>query len=151
MFRVRGSLPPNRRVDLAGIEPLAEQVLLHTAEIRRRIPSEPAVDHAVDRRVFVDVGEDFRHRGPGQLAVDAERLHLAEHAEAAAPLDERVGTCAGERGTAIVQRSIAPETLDGGVDLVSLELFACQALSDLSLAQLPAREHAQAGDIRVGH
>ena len=66
-------------------------------------------------------------------------------------LQVRLGSRARERSAAVIQRALNLQTRDGFLDLLWLELAACEARTHLRLAQLSTSQHTQACHVRAGH
>lgn len=86
-----------------------------------------AVAHAflerlLEQRRLVDLTEHFGDGGPRNVAGDAERFDLTDYPGAAALPDLRLGTRAGERNPAVVERTLLAQPLHGLVYLFRIEL-----------------------------
>ena len=72
------------RGDPTGIETLAEQVPVDASKdgrvAQRESVTKPAVERLLEKRVFIELREDFGYRVPGDVAVDPKRLDLADDA-----------------------------------------------------------------------
>ena len=126
---------------------------MHAAEVRRVAQrdarTKPSFERLLEQRAFIDLSEHFRHGILRHLARNAERLNLTHDARAAAVSYSNLGSRAGEGRTAIVDRTLAAQPRDGGIDILGFELAAAEPCAKLSFCELTAREECQAGDIRA--
>src|SRR5688572_12854868 len=147
-----------RRGHFRRVESLDEQIApdaVRRGGVGNRAPPQALLERLLQQLRLVELGEDLGNRLARDAPVDAERLDLPLHAQAAALLDPHLGARAGESGAAVVERALAREPRDRGVDVVVLVTAPRQAAAYLRLRQLPPGEHRQAGDVRaavlVGH
>ena len=120
------------------VESLREQVPVNAPYgrrfLERDIVPQPPGERLLDQEVFVEVFEDFRDGRARDVARDAERFDLSQRPQLSMALDVRFRSCAGQRGSAIVQGAFAQQAGDRCIDVVRLELAPLEACADLGFA-----------------
>jgi len=153
MTDVRDTVP-DCGMDAGRIESLREQVAVHATYdggFRQRCVAKPPAEYLCDHFVFVKVLKDLGNGRAREVLRDTERFDLAQRSQTPVTLHVRLGSRAGERGTAVIQRAFTLQERDGLVDLTRVELAAREAGTHLRFAQFSTSQHAQACHVRAGH
>lgn len=140
---------PDGGMHAGRVEALREQVPVDAPDgrrfLERRAVPQPPVERLLDQAVLIEVAEDFGNGRPCHVTRDAKCFELAQRSQLPMTLHLRLCSRTGQRGAAIVQGALAPQTVDGRVDVARPELAAREACPDLRFAQLSAGEHLQPG------
>ena len=111
--------------NLARVESLTEEPSVQAAErlaiSGQWLPAQPAGQGVGEEAVFIDVSEDRGDGGIGRLAIDAERLHLAQDPTPSVALDGDVVTRPRAGGALVVEQPVSDERCqDSGDDVVGV-------------------------------
>ena len=137
---------------MARVEALAKQVAMHAAEDRgvgqRRAGAQAASERLLEQFGLVNLRKDFGDCLARDVSRDPERFNLTDDSRAAAMLETHLGPRAGERGPAVVERPLAAQPRNGGVDVVVVEFAPGEPRPQLRFGKLTAGKKGKAGDVR---
>ena len=117
--------------------------------LERHAVAEPPFERLLEERVLVQLREHFGNGVARDVACDAERLDLADHAGAAAVPEAYFGARAGERCTPIVERPLLAQARERGVDVVLVEFALEKPRPQLGFRELAAREQGECDNVRA--
>ena len=117
--------PAEEGRDLARVESLTKEPPIQLAKGLaiggQGLSAQPAVQGVGEESVFIDVGEDRGNGRVGGLAIDAERLHLAQDPTRSVSLDGHVVPGPRAGGALVVEESVRDEPCqDRGDDVVGV-------------------------------
>ena len=106
--------------DLARVESLTKEPPIQLAKGLaiggQGLSAQPAGQGVGEEAVFIDVGEDRGDGRVGGLAIDAERLHLAQDPTASVALDGDVVPRPRAGGALVVEEPVSDEPCQGSGD-----------------------------------
>ena len=101
--------------------------------------------------VLVETGEDVVDCAAREIGIDALRLDVTPHTQAA-PAPAREASGEGLRGPAVIHGTRLAQAFDGDADLRRREAAAGEPVSEPSFRQLTAGQQTESGHVRVvGH
>ena len=103
------------------------------------MPKTP-VKGLADEEIFVERAEHLRNRRIRDVAGDAEGGELTFRTEPTVPFHQGLGPGAGHGRPGVIEGTFPSQTGDGLIDVVRVELAACQSRSYLRFRQLAPRE-----------
>ena len=111
--------------------------------------AQAAVQCLLQQLAFIDLAEYLRDGVARDIAVDAERFDVPDNTRAPAVFYTQLGSCAGHRRTAVVNRLFMAKARHRGVDIVWCKLAAREPVAELSFGEFAPGEERQAGDVRL--
>ena len=119
---------------------MAIQPLEDLAICDGRTVAEALVDRSVEQPIWVDLGGRTFENLPREIGCDARFLKSPEHAQATVPTRDELMPGDRSRSPFVVERTLAHETSDGGVDVVGRVAASSQPVPELRFGQFAPGE-----------
>lgn len=111
------------------------------------MPAQTPAQDGLDQGVSVDVGVRTLDSAFGRVWGNPRAPDPLIGLSPASLVDGRIGSCDGFGDASIVDRALALQALDGGVDVLRRVSLADEPQPDLGFGQLASREQREAGDV----